>query len=212
LKLNANTLPLDKEFYDQMTPFDFLTEFHVDDRIPNEDAARGMFINFPNLETLNVNCDPHGIVSNILPFIAVNNSRLKNLSIDTMKVQQDPELHFRHLEVLSVFLFKKISYLIEFLKHNPTVHTLNVNWIYDHIFIDEVIDKLMHETKLKHLKFGGRLETMRALYDKIKMDSNNLKSLELNFKTDNVHHLLKFELPLDPMNWDSKWISLGQKV
>lgn len=207
LKLNANTLPIDKEFYDQMTPFDFLTEFHVDDRIPNEDAARGMFINYPNLQMLNVNCDPHGIISNILPFIAVNNPRLKVLSIDTMKVQKNPDLRFKYLEVLHVFLFKKIAFLVEFLKHNPTIHTLNVKWIYDQIFIDEVLDQLMNETKLKHLKFGGRLETMRAIYDKIKMDSNKLKSIEFTFKTDNVHHSLMFELPLDPINWDAKWDS-----
>jgi hypothetical protein len=211
LKLNANTLPIDKEFYDQMTPFDFLTEFHVDDRIPNEDAARGLFINFPNLEVLSVDCDPHGIISNIMPFIVVNNSRLRNLSIDTMKVQKDPDLKFKNLEVLHVFLFKKISYLVEFLKQNPTIHTLHVKWIYDQIFIDEVIEKLMNETKLKHLKFGGRLETMKAVYDKIKMDSNNLKSLELEFKTDNVNHTLKFELPPDPMHWDVKWAALGHK-
>lgn len=210
LKLNANTLPLDKEFYDQMTPFDNLREFHADDRIPNEDAARGMFINYPNLEMMSVNCDPHGIISNILPFIASNNPKLRFMSVDTMKVQKDPGLRFRHLEVLHVFLFKKISYLVEFLKLNSTIHTLNVKWIYDHIFIDEVLDKLMNETKLKHLKFGGRLETMKAVYDKIKMDSNKLKSLELTFKTDNVHHSLFFDLPPDPTGSQcKKWEAFG---
>lgn len=209
LKLNANALPIDKDFYDQLTPFENLKEIHADDRIPNEDAARGMFGNCPNLETLKVDCDPHEIISNILPFIAINNPKLKTLYIDTLKTQHDPEVRFKYLEVVHVFFFKKIRYLLSFLKHNSTVHTLKVKWIYDQIFIDEVLDALMDATNVKHLKFGGKPETMKAIYDKVKMDSKNLKSLELNFKTDSGMHTLLFEFPVDPLKWDSQWELFG---
>lgn len=209
LKLNANSLPIDKEFYDQLTPFENLKEIHADDRIPNEDAARGMFANCPNLETLKVDCDPHEIISNILPFIATNNPNLKTLYIDTLKTQHDPEVKFKYLEVVHVFFFKKIRYLLSFLKHNKTVHTLKVKWIYDQIFIDEVLDSLMNETEIKHLKFGGKPETMKAIYDKVKMDNKGLKSLELNFKTDTGLHSLMFEFPADPSKWDSQWELFG---
>lgn len=209
LTLNSNSLPTDKEFYDQLIPLENLKEIYADDRIPNEIAAMGLLGNCPNLEVLKVDCDPHEVISNILPFIAVENPKLRIMHIDTLKVHHNPEVEFKYLEALHVFFFKNSRYLLAFLRNNPTVKTLKVKWIYDEVFVDEILDALMNTTNVQHLKFGGKPETMKTIYDKVKGDNKKLKSLELNFKTETGLHTLLIDFPLDFAKWDPKWEVFG---
>lgn len=204
LKLNSNSLPTDKEFYDQLTTFKHLKEIDADDRIPNDIAAKGLLRNCPNLEILKVECDPNDVIAEILPFILTHNPKIKNLLIDCLKIQHLPEVRFRFLKVLHVFLFKNEDYLLSFIRANPMIETLKVKWVYESTFIEKVLHELMDHTNLRHLKFGGKPETMRAIYNQIKGDYKKLRSLELNFKTDTGMHTTMVEFPEDPTEWDSQ--------
>lgn len=204
LKLNSNSLPTDKEFYDQLKPFEYLKEFDADDRIPNETAAMGILRNCPNLEILRVECDPNDVISEILPFIAYNNPDLRTLQIDSLKANHAIDVRFDYLEEFHVFLFKDDEILLSFIRNNPTITTLKVKWVYEQSFIDEVLDALMNETNVQHLKLGGKLETVRAIYEKMKIDHKNLKSLELNYKTDSGTRTSYIEFPEDPSKWELK--------
>lgn len=203
LKLNSNSLPTDKEFYDQMISFEFMKEFDADDRIPNAIAAKGILRNLPNLETLRVECDPNDVISEILPFIANNNPEVKTLQIDTLKVKHIPDVKFFFLEELHVFLFKDEQLLLTFIRSNPTLLKLKVKWVYEATFVDEILDVLLTQTSLKHLSFGGKLETVKAIYNKIRDDHRELETLELNFKTDNGLQTSLIHFPEDPSKWAS---------
>lgn len=205
LKLNANSLPMDKEFYDQLKPFKYLKEFDADDRIPNEDAARGILKNCPNLEILIVECDPNDVISEIFPFIAAHNPKLRVLRIDSLKAQYKPEVRFKRLEVLHVFLFKDDVMLVSFLRNNPTVTTLKIKWVYEQEFIEVTLHELLSKTNVQHLIIGGKQDTMKAVYEKVKTDRKNLKTLELSFKTDNgVMQTSKFDFTDDPPAWNAR--------
>jgi hypothetical protein len=206
LKLNSNSLPTDKEFYDQLRTFEQLVEFDADDRIPNSDAAKGILKNAPQLQILKVECDPNDIISEILPFIAKHNPKLTTLMIDSFKVEHKPEVKFKYLTTLHVFLFKHEDLLLRFLNCNPTITTLKVKWIYEQTFIDQILHDLMDKTSLKHLKFGGKPETMRAIHTQIKSNHKMLKSLELNFKTDNGIETSFYEFPENTTQfcWDTR--------
>lgn len=204
LKLNSNSLPTDKEFYDQLEPFEYLKEFDADDRIQNETAAMGILRNLPNLEILRVECDPNDVISEILPFIAYNNPDLRTLQIDSLKANHAIDVKFEYLEEFHVFLFKDADILLSFIRNNPTITTLKVKWVYEQSFIDDVLDALMSETSVKHLKLGCKLDTARAIYDKIKHDHRNLRSLELRFKADSIERISYIEFPEDPSKWELK--------
>lgn len=184
LKLNSSSLPLDSNFYDGGTPIETMREFELKDKIPNGSALIGILRHFPNLETLRVGCDPDEVISDILPKIAEISQKLRVLEVDSLKSQAASTVSFELLETFQVYLFNDDQILLSFIKNNPTIATLKVNWIYGKQFIDKVLPILLNETSVRKLIVGGKAQTLDALYERVKADSVNLETLKVNIKTD----------------------------
>lgn len=197
LRLNSNSLPTDKEFYDQLEPIVYLKEFDADDKIPSAVVAMGILKNCPNLEVLRVECDPNDVMSKILPFVAQNNPKIKTLQVDSLNCEQAAHARLEHLETFHVFLFKDEDVLLSFIRNNPTITTLSVKWVYEKRFIDRVLSILLDETSIEHLTFGGKSDTMKIVLEKIRSDPRELKSLRLNYKTDSGVKSLLYKFPID---------------
>ena len=202
LRMNMDTLPTDKEFYDRLKPIKSLKEIFSNFGFSDEVSAKGILGNCPNLEVLNVTM--HGNGFDLLSFIAINNPKITTLSIKTLKGHTSPDIKFRSLKQLQLYEVKNIEFLLTFIRNNPALETLSIWWIDEDVLQPKDLDVLMDESNLRHLKFMGECETMKAIYDKLKVDYKNLKSLELsvNYGSLTGMPVLYFEFPEDVTKWN----------
>lgn len=201
LRINATSLPSDKDFYEQLSPLKNLKELIAHDKIPNEIAARGVLGNCPNLERLFMIHDPDYLISSLLPFIAIYNPNLKALSIETLKTTVDAK--FKFLKHLHVDVLVNLNFLTEFFKLNPTIDTFSFRWINMQESYEEIIESLIEVDSLKHLKFFGSFAELKIVFDKVKQNYKNLKSLELSLNSGNKRSLL-FNFPDEFSSWNPK--------
>lgn len=204
LHADLQFLPADKEFYEALKPMASLEEIYSEYEFPNEVAAEGILGNCPNLAFLTVPNDMKATA--LLPFIAVNNPKLKKLSIHSMTAQMEPEVKFHSLSELSVFFVDNLTFVTAFIANNPSIETLNAECVVGETLNVEALKALTNQPNLKHLKFGGWFETLKKIYDVIKIDYKNLKSLELrvSYRSDMRRPTLCFEFPDDIELWDGK--------
>lgn len=202
LRMNMDTLPTDKEFYDRLKPIKSLKEIFSNFGFSDEVSAKGVLGNCPNLEVLNVTMDSNGF--ELLPFIAINNPKITTLSIKALRDHISPDIKFESLKRLQLYEVRNVEFLLTFIRNNPAVETLSIWWIDEDVLQPKDLDILMEESNLKHLKFMGECETMKAIYDKLKVDYKNLKSLELcvNYGSLTGMPVLYFEFPEDSNKWN----------
>lgn len=204
LRMNMDTLPTDKEFYDKLRPVESLKEIFSNFGFSDEVSAKGILGNCPNLEVLNVTMDGNGF--DLLSFIAINNPKITTLSIKTLKDHTTPEVKFKALKRLQLYEVKNVEFLLTFLRNNSTLETLSIWWIDEDVLQPKDLDVLMNESNLRHLKFMGECETMKAIYDKLKVDYKKLKSLELsvNYGSLTGMPVLYCEFPEDVSKWNPR--------
>lgn len=125
--VNFEKLPTEEQFYFQLRPTK-IKEIHQSRsrRFPNETAVRGILGNCPLLEVLNIPGDNY--IPNMLPFLAVNNPRIKHLTLNRLGSGED---HFPALKTLKLLKVdhSERPHLISFLRRNPTVEKLTIDFL-----------------------------------------------------------------------------------
>lgn len=202
LRINANSLPSDKEFYDQINPMKSLKEIEVHDEVDDDVALTGLLGNCPNLELLKALYGTNDVSSRNIPFMMVNNEKIKYLHIDALKTEIGAEIKLPSLQFLHVESGSNIKYLLAFIANNTSITTLSLGAIDKETSMNDFLDTLMNSTGIKHLKLSGDFDTMQAVYDKIKVDYKNLKTLAL--KIERVKPVLSFVFPEEKSRWDSR--------
>jgi hypothetical protein len=205
LRINSGSIPTDKEFYDFLKPLKTLREVEMHDEFLHEDAMKNFLGFCPNLESLKSIHDQSGIVSNCLRFIAVYNPRITTLMINCLIPQEEPEAQFKYLKAFHVETVDNLDVFLKFLRENSSIETLSIGNVDREELTDVILEKLMNETKIRRLKFAGDFDTIEGIYDKIKIDYKNLKSLELTLLVQGKRgQTLTFIFPSDKSMWNPK--------
>lgn len=201
LRLNTSVLPDNNEFYGSFKTMPHLKELTLHDDLPSEAAVKEILVNCSNLETITAHHDPGHFIPSLLMFMTANTPMIKHLSIDTLPVEISPEVKFHHLKFFHLQTCHNLENLIKFLNSNAVIETLSLN-LTDELIIpdDAVLEALLSQPNLQHLKVGAGDTTLNAIYEKIKVDYRNLKSLELRPLTNAANKFL-IKFPIDPSQW-----------
>lgn len=212
LRLNAVVLPNNNEFYGPLKKMPHLKELTLHDDIPSEVAVKEILVNCSNLETIIARHDPGHYISNLLEFMAANTPMVKNLSLDSLPVEISPEVKFHHLKFLHIQTCVNLENLIKFLNSNAVIETLSFHLADESIILDDaILDALLSQSNLQHLKVAAGDITLNAIYKKIKVDYRNLKSLELRPLTSAAKKFF-VKFPIDQSEWQpSEYIFGNQK-
>ncbi|KAJ6648544.1 hypothetical protein Bhyg_03774 [Pseudolycoriella hygida] len=204
LTINGMMLPSESSFYASFKKMPKLKELILLDDISCELAAKEILLNCPNLETFSFRDKPICFVDNILNFMAANNPAVKSLSLNSLPEIISPELKFHHLKFLHVSDYETFENLLQFLNNNPTVETLSLS--FDNtggILDDSTLEALLSHPNIRHLVVAAGYNALNDIYDKVKSDYRNLKSIDL--RSHNVKDggtLIKF--PNDKAQWKPK--------
>lgn len=203
LRINSTSLPVDKEFYDQFLTIKSLTKLTLHDEISDEEAAKGILKICSNLEVLKAIHDAKGVISKLIPFLALHNQSLKALHVETLKLSK--ESIFDAIEFLHIENIDDLDSLVKFTMSNPTIETLSFCRIEEEMQpIEEVVKKLLEVESLQHLKFTGSFKCAKEIFKHLKVYYKKLKSLEMDVIYDKGAKNLLFNLPEDPSRWDSR--------
>lgn len=201
LRIHANSLPDNSDFYSSFEIMSNLKELILHDDITSEISVKEILSNCQKLETLVAHHDPHRHVTHILQFIAVHCPLVKNLSLDFLS-QAPSDVKFKHLKFLHIQSCIDFECLFTFLNNNPTIETLSLNLVAEQYTPDDAtLENLLNQPNILHLIIAAGYNTLYNIYLKIKVDYRQLKSLEMRQLTkatkDNV--LIKF--PNDKSQW-----------
>lgn len=211
LRLNAAVLPDQREFYGSFKQMHRLKELILHDDIASEVAVKEILVNCCNLETLTAHYDPGHYIPNLLTFMAANNPKLKNLSLDSLSVVMPPQVKFNHLKFLHIQTCHSLENVIKFLANNAAIETLSFTFADDSIIPDDAfVDALLNQYNLQHLIVDAGQIALNAILDKVNVDYGTLKTLEmrpLTWKRDPV----RIEFPEDKSEWQAKQLLIKQE-
>lgn len=200
LRLNSVSLPGRNEFYNQFKTMSRLKELTLHDAITSDIAVTEILAKCPNLETLNAQHDPMMHIPNLLSFIAVHNPKIKCLSLDYLLVAVPSQ--FKHLKFLHIETCLNFEFLIAFLRNNASIETLSLSLVEDETVPDEpTIDALLDQPGLQNLRIRACDNTLKAIYNKVKIDYKKLKSLELTMLTRRTIDNILIKFPNDKSEW-----------
>lgn len=206
LTMDARSFPREPIFY-QMKPNSSMRTLHVFGNISDEKNAIGLLSKFPNLESLTFSFESSQVRDETFIFMSTNNLKLKFLSIDALTTQRVSEVEFK--SELKNFYMKKIEnveILAMFLKNNPSIETFESGWFNDGVKMFSIHDAMhsLMDTKIKHLKFRAHYDEAKEIYDVVKNDYKNLKSLELivQLEIEEDGPRFVFNFPENIAQWD----------
>lgn len=198
-------VPSDNEFYENLKAVVNIKDLTIKGSAKNFESLKNFLGIFPNLDRLKLSISENGdSVSSLLPFINQVNPELKSLLIRGLEGRFD--IVFKSLKFLRIQSYSSCDDLVAFLKINPTIENLSIGFTNYREDFNETFDVLMDETNVKHLKIGGELDEMKSIFEMIKDDYRNLKSLELSIyigRDDDIK-VRKFEFPDNPSEWNSE--------
>ncbi|KAJ6648545.1 hypothetical protein Bhyg_03775 [Pseudolycoriella hygida] len=197
LTINGKMLPSESSFYASFKKMPKLKELVLRDHITCELAVKVILANCANLETFSFRGEPISFLDNILNFMAANNPAVKSLSLPEII---SPELKFHHLKFLHVSDYETFENLLQFLNYNPTVETLSLSFYKTGgILDDSTLEALLSHPNLRHLVVTADYIALNDIYDKIKSDYRNLKSMDLRSHGEDNGTLIRF--PNDKAQW-----------
>ncbi|KAJ6648541.1 hypothetical protein Bhyg_03771 [Pseudolycoriella hygida] len=193
--------PSESSFYASFKKMPKLKELILYVEIPCGLALKEILANCPNLETFRLRGDPFRCIDNVLIFMAANNPAVKSLSTTSLPEIIPSELKFYHLNFLHVETCNTFENLLQFLDNNPTVETLSLNLHSTRDIVDDsTLEELLSYPNLRHLVVAADYIALNAIYDKIKSDSRNLKSIYLrSHRVEDSGTLITF--PNDKAQW-----------
>ncbi|XP_037031140.1 uncharacterized protein LOC119070765 isoform X1 [Bradysia coprophila] len=206
LRLNAVVLPTDTAFYGSFRSMLHLKHLNLHDDIPSDVCVKEILMNCGNLETLSVMHDPGLYVSNLHTFMAANTPMLKSLSLNALPAEISPEAKFNHLKFLHINACPSYHNLIKFLDNNDTVETLSMTLNTETVPDDTILLALLNRPNLAHLIVTTVFSELNAIYGKIKLDYQKLKSLELRMAGTDDYVLIRF--PNDKSKWQPKQLKM----
>lgn len=202
LVLNASYLPEDDSFYANINPNESLKNLTFYKNIPSTYAVSGILKNVPNIETLKF----HGDLGDEINIVATYNTKLIKLAINILQCALETGLRFEELKYFKVNGIESTKDWLSITTASPLIETLKVEWVDKDKITEAVVDTLLQQTTLRHLSFIGDFEDIEIIFNKIKLNYGNLKTLELEMFNRSefgtiVSAEVKFEFPDNPTEW-----------
>lgn len=156
-----------KSFYDMFRPVPSINELDMNVWRPNDIAMKRILGNSRNLEILIVPLLENP--SEMLPFMAMHNPKLKRMQIIKIEADCGPVVEFKFLTCLKVVAVDNFAFpfLANFLANNPSIELLEVSHFRDENVKTEDWEKVLEMPNLKLLRFFMNELDMHKICDGI---------------------------------------------
>jgi len=199
LEIEANSIPQENSFYENMARNLSIKSLIIYSTVTknNFNGLKGLLSHYPCINKLNLMDTDEFIVNDLFHSIAYFLSHLKELVVLNFNISFVPQSRIKHLEKFSIKIINNIDQLLKFIIiHDSTLVNLSIWWI-ARDFESRIVEEMISLSKLTHLKIGGRFIANKRIYETIRHDYKNLRTLHLIVNNyDEVKHL-KFTFPLD---------------
>jgi hypothetical protein len=165
LKLNKQSLPDEKAFYETLPKVESLRSLETEEM---SREAFGLLLKFPNLENLKISAD-----SNTLRFISIANPKLKSLTIREFNSKVSTKAKFEFLELFCIEISREDSETIAFLENHRTLKSFELKSFCVTHPTDFIFSALLRMENLKKIIVHSQLVKIQEISEVIR---SNLKS------------------------------------
>lgn len=204
LDIQVADLPIERSFYEKINQNLSLRELKLRKFFPNVVATRGYLGNFPLIESLWVNRE---LTWEELTCLNDFNKNLKTLTAHQIQGPPVKSCKFNNLKTLSVDFVIDTAPWMALIASSLSIETIELDSIEKgEIDRAELIEFLTNQPTLRHLKLSGDYDEIKIIFDKIKFNYGNLKTLELKMSITNDYGstesaAVKFEFPENLKDW-----------
>lgn len=203
LEINVGELPQDVSFYGQLKMNERLTKLTLNGTIKrsNIESVCAILGFYRKIEILVLADTDEHVSNHLFHMLSVRLRNLKILSIFKFHHSFTYNINLPSLETFSMKVLTDVNQWKKFIIHNGSINTLKVGWIQRDLFTQEIIREIISQPNIKHLEFGGRFTVTKRIYDVIKINYKNLRTLKLIIGNYDEVQKLKFVFPLKISQW-----------
>jgi F-box-like len=206
LLIDVSNVPSQRTFYEKLTPSTSVKSLHLHEVFPNDDAAKGFLGNFPNVEKMVLH---NQNVGDYINYIAAYNTKLEDFELLSIVATLAADARLNNLKVLTISTIRDSDAWISLVKACPSINKFSVAWVDKDTIMEREVNFLTQQPTLQHLKFDGDYEDIKIIFDAIKINYGNLKTLELVMSNTSEYGTtvtadVKFDFPSDSSEWSVK--------
>jgi hypothetical protein len=207
LEVNVGELPQEISFYDGLPQNRKLKVLRLNRTIKtdNLNGFKGLLQHYPNIQKVSL-ADTDSLVPNdVFHLLSVKLPKLSDLSVLNFHGNFAVQIVFPSLKHFSIRILVNTSQWLMFIKRNDSIESLSVGWINrDQLTTPTLINEITDLPNLRHLKFGGRFIASKRIFDVIKRNYKNLRTLRLAVANYEEIKKLTFVFPIDRSLWVEK--------
>lgn len=199
LEIDASCIPQENSFYQEMPKNVGLKSLTIASTVSknNFNGIKELLCHYPNITKLELMDTDEFIPNDLFHSISWYLTNLNELSVLNFNKSFNSQSKIKSLEKFSVKIITNLEQLVRFVNiHASSLKTLSIWWIIRD-FESHIINEIISLPNLNYLKIGGRFIANKRIYEVVKRDSKNLKTMHLIVNNyDEVKHL-KFTFPAD---------------
>ena len=177
LTIDGAFLPNMKQFYEILKPNKSLKSVKILKNFSSDDAAKGILVNLPELEKLELEFS----ISSKINLIARHMPKLKDFSYSTVLRPCAKELKFNSLTSFSVLHIVDLNDWLAIINSSPNIKSLSVFWV-DENDAEKIVEYSKWNSNIQNLKLIGNYNSINLVLNKLKVHHGCLRSIELAVK------------------------------
>ena len=209
----ADKLPDDISSFQMLKPLTSLKSLYIASGFANSEIAKKLLGNCPNLVEFRSNHTNETFVK-ILPFVADFNPKLESITVSNA-FSEMAKVKFGCLKNLSVEVCDRqeiVRSFIEFVKFNPSIKKVKNRQPLSLENLQFFVTEIMTQPNIKHLTISAYGKDLKAVFDTIKSNYKNLKTLTMEFSDFQSTLLITFPEDVKRWNPESVIIRSNNKV
>jgi hypothetical protein len=203
LEHRVSSTPSSRQFFEKLRPNTSVKTLQINGNFPSDEAAKGFFKSFPNVELIQL----QGDIGDHINYVAMYNKRLVELQLSSITSQVFDESTFDNLKSIKINCMRNTKAWMSLVDKSPSLRTLNLRLVEDKKILRPEVEFLLRQPCLRNLKLDGEYESIKInVFDVLKENYGRLKSLDLSlWQADDFEIGLttevQFEFPDDVSQW-----------
>lgn len=204
LEININELPQEHSFYNFIIGTNVvLKTLRLNGTITRSNLIgfKGILTHYQSVRGISLADTDSFVANDVFQLLSTIPRKLNDLSVLNLHGSFTANVVFPALTHFSIKILHSIEQWIAFISRNESLEMLSVGWIKRDQFTPQVIREITELPNLHHLKFGGRFIACKRIYEVIKRDYKNLRTLELMVANYEEIKNIRFVFPSNKSLW-----------
>jgi hypothetical protein len=202
LKLDVSSTPSSRQFFEKLRPNISVKTLQIRGDFPSDEAAKGFFKSFPNVELIQLQED----IEDHINFVAMYNKRLEELRLSSISSEVFDESTFDNLKSIEINYLRDTNAWMSLVEKSPSLETFSLGSIESDLILRPEVEFLLHQPRLRNLKLDGDYEFVETIFNILKGNYGSLKTLNLIMSETSDYGTtmtaeVQFEFPDDVSQW-----------